>query len=293
MTKYFFGKKINYILLALLLCISFTIVGCSKEEGSIVDADANQQSVEVSEEENKNIENEEPTSQDTDSNKVLLVTGEYTPYTSEQLEGYGFFTEIVEAALKDMGIEYEIAFYPWQRCREMVEKGEAWASFPYGHTEEHAQLFLLSNNIYPNTHRFFYLKDNEKIKDEVHNFKEISDFKDYTFGGANGYWYGTKEDFEAQGVSAEWTNDVEGLIQMLYNKRIDFFIEDEAVCMETIKKIYPDEVDKFSTLENPAKVNDYLLIISRSYPNTEELLEKFNASLETIKENGEYDRIIQ
>jgi ABC-type amino acid transport substrate-binding protein len=66
---------------------------------------------------------------------------------------------------------------------------------------------------------------------------------------------------------------------MLYAKRIDFFIEDELVCEEAIKRIFPGEEEKFATLEANAKEQDYYMITSPDYPSTEELLQRFNSAI--------------
>lgn len=222
------------------------------------------------------------------SPKLLLVTGEYAPYTSARLSGHGFFTEIVEAALKEMGVEYEIKFYPWARCEEMVLSGQAWAAFPYGMNEKIAQSYLISSPVYPSRHTFFYLKNNVRIDDNTLKFADIADFKDYVIGGANGYWYGTKEDLINKGIlRIVWADDIYGLVRMLYNKRIDVFIEDELVGWEVIKKIYPGEEDQFVTLPRAAKTSQYNLIISPKYPKSEELLEQFNAAVGRLKKREE------
>ncbi|MBP2636701.1 MAG: uncharacterized protein H6Q72_2608 [Firmicutes bacterium] len=228
------------------------------------------------------------TAQPEASKKLLLVTGEYAPYTSARLSGHGVFTEIVEAALKEMGVEYEIRFYPWARCEEMVLSGQAWAAFPYGMSEKIAQNYLVSSAVYPSRHTFFYLRDNDKFDAKTQNFTDIADFKDYVVGGANGYWYGTKEGLINKGIlRVVWADDIYGLVRMLYNKRIDVFIEDELVGWEVIKKIYPGEEDKFATLHHAAKTSQYNLIISSTYPKSEELLDQFNAALSRMKKRGE------
>lgn len=291
-----FFRVICFVLSVMLLFSMFLMTGCgSKEEETVIVDNSAAKTDEAESDNSSEKEAQAADKQDSGSaggDKVLLVTGEYVPYTSEGLEEYGFFTKLVTSALKDAGIDAEIKFYPWGRCSEMVKNGEAWASFPYGHSEENDKTYLMSDVIYPSTHKFFYLKGNEKIKDEVHNFKEIADFKNYIFGGANGYWYGSQDDFKSKGVTTEWAADIDALIKMLYAKRIDFFIEDNAVCQDAIKRLYPNDTDKFATLENNARQQDYLLIVSKTYPQSEELMKKFNESLKKIKENGEFKKVL-
>lgn len=214
-----------------------------------------------------------------DAEKVLIVTGEYVPYVGQNLKNQGFITELIETALIDAGIDYEIEFYPWARCSEMVENGEAWAAYPYGHSEQNDKTYLFSDAIFKTKHKFYYLKENDRISEEVQGFTTISDFKDYVFGGANGYWYGTPEDVAGLGVEVEWAGDTDALLKMLYAKRIDFFIEDELVCEDAIQRLFPGEKDKFATLPANAREQDYYMIASKDYPESEALLQRFNNAI--------------
>lgn len=168
-------------------------------------------------------------------NKIVLVTGEYAPYTSERLADHGFFHQIVAAVFKEMGQDCEIRFYPWARGEEMVRTGQAWAAFPYGASGKTAQNYLTSEPILSSRHKIFYLKANEQMRVKLDNFNDIADFKDYIVGGANGYWYGTQADLTRRGlVQVEWADDIYGLVRMLYSTRIDLFIEDELVGWDVI-----------------------------------------------------------
>lgn len=224
--------------------------------------------------------------------EIIIVTGEYAPYTSQHAAGYGAFTQIVSAALNESGLKYKIEFYPWARASEMVENGEAWASFPYGFTAELAHVHNYSDPIIQSPHRFYYLKSNEKLAQEGIDFSKISDFSSYTFGGANDYWYGDKAAIENSGVKAEWASDTDALLKMLHAGRIDFMIEDQWVADEAIARLFPDAISDFMTLPNPAAQQDYYLIIAKEYPNTQLYREKFNAALQVLKNNGTIDRIL-
>jgi len=44
--------------------------------------------------------------------EVVLATGEWPPYTSEHMKGYGIFTEIVAAVFSEMGVKPVYHFNP-------------------------------------------------------------------------------------------------------------------------------------------------------------------------------------
>jgi polar amino acid transport system substrate-binding protein len=264
---------IAWIMFTLIVVSNVFLVGCHTTKETVV-AD-------------NELQTQQESATEAPNQKVLIVTGEYVPYVGETLENRGFITKLIEEALDNCDMEYEIKFYPWARCSEMVQSGEAWASFPYGHSELNDQTYLFSDIIYHTTHKFYYLKENEKITEEVYDFNSIGNFTQYIFGGANGYWYGSQEDFETVGVKAEWANNTDALLKMLYSERIDFFIEDELVCNEIIHRLFPGEEDKFETLPQDAKAQDYYLIVSKDYPESQKLLDQFNRSLEDINDNQE------
>lgn len=229
-----------------------------------------------------------------DADTILLVTGEYAPYTTEGEVNMGFFTEIIKAAFNKSGMKYKVEFYPWARCSEMVETGEAWATFPYTSMEELPNDIYFSDPVFPSSHLFYYYKGNGKVNNEVLTYSKISHFPNsFIFGGANDYWYGNKESMEQNGVEVEWANDTVALVKMLRSGRIDFLIEDELVCDEIIKRLFPDEVDLFMKLPNEAKSVSYHLVVSKEYPNTMEIRDRFNRAIMELIESGEYQEILE
>jgi len=99
-------------------------------------------------------DSEKPASGQEDT--VLLVTGEWAPLTSEKIEDMGFFTAIVGSVFEEMGVNYTIKFYPWNRCEMLVEEGVAFAAFPYTMTEERTEKYWFSSPIYNVQTRMFY-----------------------------------------------------------------------------------------------------------------------------------------
>lgn len=271
-------KKLPIIILMVLIIVIVALIGCKKNETG-------------RENEESNLEQTE-TVNSQENNKLLIVTGEYVPYTTQMEPGYGFFTQIVEAVLKESSVDYEIEFYPWARCSEMVKNGEAWATFPYGYTAEMAESFYFSDAVMKGRYKFYYLKSNEKFAQETMNFSEISDFTNFTFGGAVDYWYGDQSIIESYGVKTEWAKDTDALIKMLHAGRIDFLVEDELVGDAAITRLFPEEIDEFAKLPNTARLQDYYLIISKGYPNSEANRIKFNEALKKLLENGEIERIL-
>ena len=219
--------------------------------------------------------------------EVILATGEWPPYTSEQMNEYGIFTEIVSAVFTEMGVTPVYRFYPWKRTEMEVKKGNAFAAFPYTITQSRQKDFIFSESIAFNTGRLFY--NTSKFPEGI-VFKDINDLKKYRIGGSIGYWY--EELFEKLGLDVEYAQTDEQNLHKLFLGRIDLFPMDENVGLYLINKDYPEYVGMFAFAEKPLNQDSLHLMISKTYPGTYELQEEFEKAYARIKEKGIYRDII-
>ena len=216
---------------------------------------------------------------------MTIVTGEWAPYTSEQLEHYGAITEIVSLALQEMGQEFEYKFYPWRRGFELVKKGKVWATFPYFYTEERAKHVFYSDPLFSGQTKFFYYK---KTKD--YTFDTLEDLKDYNVGLIIGYFY--EEDFKKAGLQINYSVDELSSFKKLVSGKTELSPIDELVGWQLIHTHFPEEAQNFGVLEKAFYVGDSHLVASKKYSGSKELLEQFNAALQTLKDNGTYAAIL-
>lgn len=220
--------------------------------------------------------------------KVKLITGEWDPFTTEKTKEKGFFTEIVTAIFKEAGMEPEYIFLPWKRGEQEIANGTAFATFPYIATDERKKSFDFSDEVANSTGRFFYLKT--VFKDKI-DWSTYADIKKYKIGGTLGYWY--EKPFKEAGLTVDYAPTDEQGVKKLYEKRFDLLASDELVGWELIKKIYPKDLDKFETITKPLSVDPLRLMISKTYPNSKEITEKFNVALKSIKDKGIYGKILK
>lgn len=220
------------------------------------------------------------------SEKVILVTGEWAPFTSESMVGKGLVTEIVAAIFQQMGIEYEIRFYPWARCEAMLENGTAWGAFPYSATPERQQKFAFSEGILKSASPLFYLKNG--LGD--FQYQSPNDLGGYKVAGIQGYI--TTEILQSAGIPTIDVANAEAGFHMLMAGRIDFVPEQQVVGWELLKSLYPDRLAEVTTTEMALVESDLNVMVSRQYANSSELLSKFDEAFAAIVDSGEYARIL-
>ena len=218
--------------------------------------------------------------------KVIFVTGDYFPYTSRSKVNKGSLIEILEEVGKRLDLDLVINFYPWKRCEELVKNGEAFATLPYIITEERSKIFDFSVSLIESEGKLFYMKD--KLKNPT--WTDYNSLNKYTIGGTLGYWY--ESVFRLNGLEADYSPTDEIALKKLYMGRIEILAQDDVVGWALIKKFYPQEVDKFDTMKKSLNQNSLHLMVSRKYPNANSLKHRINLSIEEMKKDGTFDKII-
>ncbi len=211
-----------------------------------------------------------------------LATGEWVPWTSAGLENYGEFAERVTIVMKEMGMEPDYVFYPWRRCFDSVAKGRVWAAFPYSYTEERAKQVWYSDMLACSRTVFFYYDSGgPPVR---YRFERLEDLKPYRIGGVTGYFY--EEAFKAAGLQVDYANKEINSIEKLMVGRIDLVPVNERVGWDLIKTRFPDSFRNFHILEKPLSVKPLRLIVSRDYPGSKKLFDRFNQALQRCIEKG-------
>lgn len=217
---------------------------------------------------------------------VIMTTGEWAPFTSETMDGYGFFTEIVTAIFEEMGRPPQYEFYPWQRAEQAVRDGEAWAAFPYSYNEERAETFAFSDAVAESTTVFFYYKPHM----EAVGWETLDDLQPYRIGGVLGYFY--EGMLQEAGLTTDYASSEDLALQKLQAQRVDLVPMTPLVAWIQINELFPEEVDNFGTLEKPLAETTLHLMIRKDDPESVQLMEQFNAALQAIKEQGIYQEIL-
>ncbi len=220
--------------------------------------------------------------------KVVLVTGDWDPYTNEKVAGKGAFTELVTAVFDEMKVEYEVQFYPWKRVEAAVADGTAYAAFPYVITDERKQFFDFSDEVMVSNGKFFYYKPNNSVK--FADWKTYDDLKSVKIGGVLGYWY--EKDFKAAGLNVDYVPTDEQNFKKLEAGRVDLVPTDELVGRALIKTLFPDKQKNFLVLPKPLNSSSLYLMVSKKYNDAEALTKKFNDSLKAIRKSGKYAKIL-
>ena len=222
--------------------------------------------------------------------KVPFATGEYPPYSSKTLPDMGATTELIRAVCKAANIQPEFNFFPWKRAETNLVTGTAFGAFPYSAHPERRLKFDFSDDLYRVANVLVYYDGNPKTR-ALSGHEELRTLKDFKFGIIMGSFAESR--LKEYGLDYVSINSVDQLVKMLHLNRIDFYIDDEAVIFQAARRLTPTDANRFRAMAIPFdKRKSNNVMVSRAYPNSAEILKRFNAGLAQIRKTGEHAKIL-
>jgi polar amino acid transport system substrate-binding protein len=228
------------------------------------------------------------------ADEARFAIGEWQPYTGQSLDQSGMVSEVVSAACRAAGLKASFTFFPWKRAESNVEMGTFFATFPYQATGDRAQKFRFSDTLYKSASGVLFHKGNPRTAHV--SYGRVEDLKGLRVGTLAGS-DAIAAPLRRAGIEVEEVQVVEQNLKKLETGRIDCVIDDRPVLFLALARSYPEGSGRRSqfwfadTAFGPAA--EYKLLVSRKYPGSEELLERFNTGLRRIKQSGEYQRILK
>ncbi len=216
-----------------------------------------------------------------------LVTGEWPPYTTSRIEGNGLITELVRAALQDMGYDPTFSFSPFFIAYELARKGTVTAAFPFFKNEERQKEMYFSDPLYEVTNVIFY---NKNLNPNFNNIKNISELKNYMVGFVRSYSYSNvikKAAVNSIEVKTEVT-----AFKLLMEGEIDLLPASKAVGRAIVDRHFGMIKHYLGIIPSLEYKETVHLIATKNKSSSRNFINRFNKSLQTIKEAGIYQEII-
>ncbi len=207
----------------------------------------------------------------------------------------GFLVDVISAAVRRSGNDCKIMVVPWKRALRMVKKGSADAVFNAGYTAERNKYLFYLSNVLATEKVVAFRRSNTS----VYLKPDLSNARDYIVGIGRGFYYGKliQDKLDANGFKrVEDVPNIEWNMKKLKAGRIDLFFGDYFPAMKLLSERESDSgVELIANPENGTPViyarSDTYLAFSRKSVSPA-LADKINKELIRMKEDGEYDAII-
>lgn len=221
---------------------------------------------------------------------ITIANGEWFPYTSASLKGFGALSEIVSQAYASQGIKVKYEFLPWARTFRDTEMGKYVASVAWSYKEEWAENFIYSNSLIE-SRKVLFFNHNKPF-----TWQSYNDLKNKKIAVINSYTYGDKFDQFANKNENNVSKLVreEQALKMLALGRIDAFASDIIVGYAYTAKLFRPELKNLITHHpKPLDVTTLHVIFSKKIPRekTDYYLNKLNKGLKLLEENGQLEAL--
>lgn len=221
---------------------------------------------------------------------VTITVGEWPPYVSTDLPGYGIAPRIVTAAFNEEKVKVQYVFFPWARALDAAKNGDYDATLLWVRTSERERNFLFSDVVIVGKAVFYHLKAKQ------FSWRTVDDLKGLNIGGLNSGSYPWFESALKAGVQLkmDMVNDEPANFRKLLAGNIDIFSLDQLTGAAILKKSFtPEEIDRITFDSKPIESWDYCLMFSKKSAKAKQFIMLFNKGLQELKRSGRYKQLTE
>ena len=220
-------------------------------------------------------------------NRLVISTGEFSPWTDSQSEHSGFTNRVIREALNRQGYSVEFRYWPWKRALEIARSGKVDATSFWYISAENKRDFLYSQAISEHKEVFFYLKQNN-----IPNWEKLEDLKELRIGATRGFTY--TEAFwrlhKAGVLDVEEVDNDELNFKKLLRGRIHIFPAEEHVGWVELRHQIEKPETLVATLTKPLANQLGHLLFPKVNEKSDVLVKAFNNGLQSMKDDGTFKK---
>lgn len=227
--------------------------------------------------------------------RAVVLTGEWYPFTSEELEGAGELSSLVSRALKGAGLLADYQFLPFSSVLERTWEGDAAGTFPWFRTEEREARFLYSEPIIDVEYLIYFNRDAGSGVERAVSFEDLAGFrttrvKGYAYGKLDCVIEGRPGPDCSTGTLSDDRVDTEfQAFELLAAGEIDYFAASSSVARAVIERSFSYEDRRlFAVLEGEdfAWRMGLHFLVPRNRSDAERLIGAFDNALRELSAEG-------
>lgn len=217
-------------------------------------------------------------------NRVELFAIDYPPYMMVDDDGIrGIDVDVTIAAFAAVGIEATISTAPWKRILKNLEYGRIAGTLSCSMRPDRERFIAFSDPI-SEASQVMVFNRNTQLPAQLH----FEDLKQYQVVAVEGW--GIEKELTQSGIAHHTVPDISSGINAVVFRDVDIFYNGNLTTLYRARQM--GLADKVSTQRFIGKPSTpFHLCMSKAFPGTPELLEKFNQGLQQLRDSGEYQKI--
>jgi len=219
---------------------------------------------------------------------IRILTEEYPPFNyTENGKITGLATEVVQAVLKEIGMEGQIQSLPWARAYETAKNSENVLIYAIHRSKEREKLFKWIGPIMPTN---FYLFSWKSRKLQISDLQSARNLQIGTVNQDIGEQFLVQHGFTL-GRNLQSSGKYEQNYEKLKLGRIDLWVMNELSAYHIARQNGDDPshvLQKALFIPELSGNGNYMAF---GLKTSDALVERFRKGLESIKKNGTYDAL--
>lgn len=221
------------------------------------------------------------------SRTINMVTVDWAPFYSSELEKNGVVTAIVQEALRRSDLESTIRFIPWKRALVLVENGEYDAVMGGYYTDARAEKYLYSDPIFDVDVGLVALKELGFSR-----YDSLQDLTPYRIGVSLG-WANGKAFDEADYLTKEEASNQILNVRKLFRQRVDMIAISFAVFQYETNSLNHSKLEDVVYIQPPLSKSSLYLLVSKNILDGQDVVHAFNRGLNQMRKDGTYNRLLK
>lgn len=224
---------------------------------------------------------------------IVLATGEYAPFTGEELGVKAQATAVVDETFREIGYQPRYEYMPWNQVSNSVKASESdvgiRAGFPYSKYGDRTNIFLFSEVPLVTVGYSLFMKKGGAPVTNLDNVRNLH------FILQDGYEYPPAISRIIDHSREVMTRSGYAAFQRLLAGDGSYVLPEAGeVGWSLLQHYFPNDVDSVQSIvpTNVVLNSPLYLIASRGNPSNERLLQSFDDKLRQMRKSGTYDAIL-
>ena len=217
---------------------------------------------------------------------LRVVTEEFPPYNyTDKGHVTGLATEVVEAVLKEIGVQATIQSMPWARAYDIARNGENVLIFSITRTAEREKMFKWIGPVAPSDWSLFALRGREVL------LKQLADAKAYRTATVNedaGEQYLVANGFVI-GANLQSSNKYAFNYEKLRLGRVDLWVANDLVASHLVREAGDDPTKVLVRALPLPGLGDGGMYMAFGAKTPDDIVELFRKGLTAVKKNGTFE----
>ncbi|MGE0623624.1 MAG: substrate-binding periplasmic protein [Pseudomonadales bacterium] len=219
--------------------------------------------------------------------ETLQVTGSlWSPYIDGDLPEAGLATDLVRTGLTRAGFDIQANVETWSRAYQGVAVGVYDVVVSVWETRARSEDLLFSEPYLMNDIVFL------SRADLLVDYQGPADLIGYRIGVERDFAY--DEAFDSDPNLTRVVNDhlIQNLL-LLRQGKLDLLVGDKWSILYQISEFMPADISAFRILSKPLIRRALRMGVSRTNPNAQEIVSRFDAAMKVMREDGTYNAIVK